>query len=1009
MKNSMRSGALLALALFCIFIQDACSTILWDGNVEATASAWMNPVETIRVDSGASLTVSAPEKAVDPADLDSDNDVDGRDLFLYLQDLSVLPLIDFTQMFGWITIPDNATLDTLSVSPGTLCPGFSPDQADYLVELENDAGQVWITAVPSDPLAEVWINGEKADPGLAFAVSPAPGASFIPVRVASRDGSTEKTYSLMIKKQGTAALSGLAVLGCGLTPAFSPDTFVYTLSADSNDLQVLISAETRDLSDELFVNGSPAGSGTPVPVLLDPGTTEVEVTVSASDGSQASYFVYVRNHSPAGRTVFVVDHAAAGDEFETLSGAIEYLNTHLGPAETGEIRIQTTSPMEADGLNLARNIILTVEPGASNVIAGPSAYPMVINAFYGADISGFSFSGSPSYTVNSGAGLSVRGTLFSSDALIHLGGAAASVQTKDGGYSNQYFEFIGNHLSGRLNIMLSSAADGSVTTSGNQAEGIQFSGFGQFVGDAALNCKANLTEDLKIMATLTGSSRASVMAHRNVVDSDFHFTMQEFAQFNLEQHTTAMLGMELNGLKGQISLKNVTTVKASYTSDMKESNYTGTANSITDFDLRLLYSQGDSIYGFTHKGAQFFRQFSVNGENAPLNAQLTLGLDGVTVSGKYNLVAGGKVTATLENDTVITMDAYMKLPGKMATLDFTNMTCYGKLTMEFPESGVQLYLNAQYATLKEGMFMDFMEPAGISGTLDHVVTVTGGIMGRFGSVEEMDVLDKSMVPPEGETLVFKNLDIKDTQGRPALFLEKITVPVTIQNSRIESQTWAVVCDGLDADVTIKDNANLKGGIFLNGDPDGSGAMIDRAYVVSGNTITQSMAGGSCLASHAIRNVQAADNTMTASGGANGIMLSGGKMTVDGGTITAMGGAALMTGPSAGGTTGFLDVRNLDGVSGFVIPAEQGYVKLSNTTFSNATVFDVEQGRLINDPMAEGNSGLNPDQDIVGCLIDWNDDEHHCPDYPPRCDEWDEDNKKCGCGEDGIDPPSEPWI
>ena len=68
----------------------------------------------------------------------------------------------------------------------------------------------------------------------------------------------------------------------------------------------------------------------------------------------------------------------------------------------------------------------------------------------------------------------------------------------------------------------------------------------------------------------------------------------------------------------------------------------------------------------------------------------------------------------------------------------------------------------------------------------------------------------------------------------------------------------------------------------------------------------------------------------------------------------------------------------------------------------------EQARLLNDPVSD-NTGLDPDGDVLGSHIDWNDDEHNCPDYPTRCDEWNEDLNQCGCGYSGIDPPSEPAI
>ncbi|MCP3876141.1 MAG: hypothetical protein GY699_23720, partial [Desulfobacteraceae bacterium] len=48
-------------------------------------------------------------------------------------------------------------------------------------------------------------------------------------------------------------------------------------------------------------------------------------------------------------------------------------------------------------------------------------------------------------------------------------------------------------------------------------------------------------------------------------------------------------------------------------------------------------------------------------------------------------------------------------------------------------------------------------------------------------------------------------------------------------------------------------------------------------------------------------------------------------------------------------------------------------------------------------------------DVLGSLIDWNNDDHNCPDYPTNCDEWDDEAGQCGCGDDGIDPPSEPGI
>ncbi len=101
------------------------------------------------------------------------------------------------------------------------------------------------------------------------------------------------------------------------------------------------------------------------------------------------------------------------------------------------------------------------------------------------------------------------------------------------------------------------------------------------------------------------------------------------------------------------------------------------------------------------------------------------------------------------------------------------------------------------------------------------------------------------------------------------------------------------------------------------------------------------------------------------------------------------------------------------ITGAVQTGPKGYLSLTDNIFSNAKVFDYKEEfvaypRLLNDPM-ESNGGLDPDEDIIGSLTDWNDDEHNYPDYPTKCDDWDDDEKECGCGEDGVDPPVEPGV
>ncbi len=216
---------------------------------------------------------------------------------------------------------------------------------------------------------------------------------------------------------------------------------------------------------------------------------------------------------------------------------------------------------------------------------------------------------------------------------------------------------------------------------------------------------------------------------------------------------------------------------------------------------------------------------------------------------------------------------------------------------------------------------------------------------------------------------------------------------------------------------ISDNTKIRGGIFLDGDPDMAGQMIDKPYTVRGNTISHNTSGMSCVHSHAIRNLLIENTQITATGsGACGVLVSGGKVTFRGGSIITSGppaSQAIGTGESAGGHNSIVYAEQVSMITGSVQTGPKGYIKLTDNTFANAKIVDYKEGqapmpRLLNNPV-ENNSGLDPDEDIIGSLIDWNDDDHNCPDYPTKCDEWDEDEKECGCRKDGVDPPGEPGV
>ena len=959
------------------------------------------------------------ESAYNPADLDQDRDVDGADLAVYLLDMSGLTLGEVAGNFGYAEVGNNADLAGLTVSHGTLNPAFESGVNDYIIRVGNDVHNLEVTPVIADVQAALEVNGTSSGSGLPFSVNLDVGTNYISIKVTSRDGTVKKEYSIIALRSGTASLSSLVVSGNGLTPEFDSGTRVYSMEVEPSVQEVEITPESNDPSAVIEVNQVPVSSGSAATVLLDQGVNEIEILVASSDGSDVTYLVYVNRLFVSDLTVFVVDQATGPDEFETLEAAVNDLNTRLDASKVGHVRIQASSPMPVQSLTVSGNIMISVAPGASSTISGPTDQPLVVTASGGWQISGLSFTNSPGYTIHAGKGLNVLNSAFSADTVVNISGDAGTAAKGNIAFSKG-MKFVQGSFSGVLDINLTGNSDADFTAVGNRALGISFDASGSLTGEAGLYFKSNPIPDLKITAALEGSSSALVSTHGSLRFSKLRFEMQESAWVRLQQVTSASLEAEFYGAKGKVEYENVVTTDANLNIDFNEGEYSGSNNVLNNFHMDFSYTHDLFHFGFTEKGGYAHGTYAVNSEKAPLDAELVFGFEEFNFKKGFNMVVGGKATVKLQNGTVIGLDAMLKLPGNYADITLSELTGKALLKIISPEDNLEFFLSAERSTLEDGMNIEV--PSGnINGTVDTVTTVKAGliitadILSVQGFKSE-ELKGDAVGSGTGQgSLVLKNLDITDENGQPGLYVNGVTNAVTIQNSTVNADLWSIVCSDIDADVTIENNSDLKGGIMLDGDPDQAGAMISPQYMVSNNTITQISSGGSCISSHAVRNVTVNNNDMEASvAGAHGILVSGGEITVTGGSIQTMGPYlcnAISIGPSAGNANGIVYASNINSISGGIITSEKGYVQLTGNNFSNAVVADYNfggVGRLLNDPVAD-NSGVNPDEDVVGSLIDWNDDPHSCPDYPTRCDEWDEEADECGCGENGIDPPADPGV
>ena len=935
----------------------------------------------------------------------------------------------------------NAFLSGLTLSEAPLNESFFPVLFNYSAIVANDVLSIRVTPETADPDATVTINGTIVVSGQpSLPINLVEGENTISIEVTAQDPGITQTYDIIVTREGTgpssnANLSGLVLSETHLTTPFTPGILTYTANVLNYMEHITVSPTAANQAASITVNGSPVISGqasSPINLLM--GDNLIVVTVTAEDGTTIqTYTINVSRHgAPTGvaATAYVVDAPASLPyEFETLPAAFEYLSNTLAADQLGEIRIQTTQPMAVDELNFSCNVIITLDPGAATTITGPGTSALAINAGGSLDISGLNFVNTAGFVINSSVGLSATGSHFSGDTLINVGSGATSLSTRSTlavrstagtGFVSKDLSFNEGLISGGLNVSAAGTTQKDIEVTNTQASFMGVSG--TFTESSYLNLKANLIPELNINLDLRNESKLDIAGHTGLNYTSSTINMEGNATANLNSNTIAKLEAEFTGFKGIVQFENTFIGDAAILLNTKELDFKG--NNLNSNTLKIEVSEtlDACTCGINLDGIFVSTSLFLNAPGLPLEASLTAGFSNLKTNGSVDLFLSGRATLTL--DTVrIGGEATLKYSQGSGEFKANKTEFLGKVYVQSLDNAFEFNGSYNHVRFQNDAVWDFASANFIIrlGTVDdapveidesHHIWIRGGSESAGG----LDTSTRSALEMTDGEIHINNLNVKGSSGKPALIIEGVDVPVTIENSQIKSDQWAIVLRDVDGAVIIRDNKNIEGGIFLDGDPDAAGNMINKQYTVSGNTISHSYPGMSCIQTHAIHDVLIENTDMTATGDyANGVHVSGGKVTIKKGSILTPGpekSYAIGVGESAGGHNGIVYAEDLTMITGAVQTGPKGYIKLTGNTFSNAKVIDYKEGtvaypRLLNDPME--NDGLNPDEDIIGSLTDWNDDEHNCPDYPIKCDQWDDDEKECGCGEDGVDPPTDPGV
>ncbi|UVT16574.1 MAG: cadherin-like beta sandwich domain-containing protein [Nitrospira sp.] len=198
-------------------------------------------------------------------------------------------------------LASNNNLSALSVTQGSLDPGFAPNTTAYSADVATTVTEVTVSATKADSNASMVVNGQGTSSGQGRDITlGAPGSDTNITIVVTAPNGIAKTYRITVSRAASANnnLSALTVSSGSLAPPFAPGTVTYAVNVDSGVASVTLSATKSDPNAVMSASGSviaAAGDSTgQVTASVGLGTTtEVLITVTAPDGTPKTYRITV--------------------------------------------------------------------------------------------------------------------------------------------------------------------------------------------------------------------------------------------------------------------------------------------------------------------------------------------------------------------------------------------------------------------------------------------------------------------------------------------------------------------------------------------------------------------------------------------------------------------------------------------------------------------------------------------------------------------------------------------
>jgi hypothetical protein len=197
---------------------------------------------------------------------------------------------------------NNANLSNLTVSPGSLSPGFSQSTLNYNVSLPFANSSINVTPTAASGTSTITVNGQSVSSGGTITISNlVVGNNVIIVRVTAQAGNFQD-YVITVNRaaaSSNALLQSLTMSPVNIT-GFNPNTFNYTVNVGFGTTSVVVTATVQASTSTMTINGQATASGQPRTITgLQVGNNTITVRVTAQAGNTQDYVITVNRTAPS--------------------------------------------------------------------------------------------------------------------------------------------------------------------------------------------------------------------------------------------------------------------------------------------------------------------------------------------------------------------------------------------------------------------------------------------------------------------------------------------------------------------------------------------------------------------------------------------------------------------------------------------------------------------------------------------------------------------------------------